>query len=111
MGYVNSTTPALLSSTRILRVVFLPSFVSKSPPKPFKFTTSPTLSILSQVKAVVFPDGLNVVAGTLVLVRFADCSGGAAVVLRFRSSTILGLFVVGERLGAIAELEIVEMVS
>jgi hypothetical protein len=59
----------------------------------------------------VFPVGSNVVAGTLVLVRFVDCTGGGAVVLRFRSSTILGLFVVEERLGAIAELEVMEMVS
>lgn len=41
LGYVNSTTPALLLSTSFASVVFSPSFVSISPPKPERSMLSP----------------------------------------------------------------------
>lgn len=42
-GYVNRTTPALLAATSFASVVFSPSFVSISPPKPSSVMVSPTL--------------------------------------------------------------------
>lgn len=44
LGYVNSTTPDLLASTSFLRVVFVPSFVSTSPPNPSKLMVLPAAS-------------------------------------------------------------------
>jgi hypothetical protein len=43
LGYVNSTTPLLLSSTSFASVVLVPSCVSISPPKAVRSIVSPTL--------------------------------------------------------------------
>ncbi len=47
LGYVNSTTPDLLSSTSFFSVVLSPSLVSTSPPKSSRLTTSPTATCLA----------------------------------------------------------------
>lgn len=43
LGYVNRTTPDLLASTSALRVVFVLSLVSISPPNPSRSTVWPTV--------------------------------------------------------------------
>lgn len=103
---MNSTTPALLSSTSALRVVLTPSLVSISPPKPSRLIVSPTaglaasdeplvvlattaatFSLTASLTLVAALAGL--VAGLAVLVVFlraGGAGGGAGASLRLRSS-------------------------
>lgn len=70
-GYVNSTTPFLLSSTSFWRVVFSPSCVSISPPKPARVIESPTATLAA------FLAGAAAAAVPLVLLTAVLASGTA----------------------------------
>lgn len=99
LGYVKITTPDLLSSTRAFRVVLLPSWVSISPPKPSRATTSPTTGFagldepLASAALAAFADlpftvSLTLAATFETLVCFlVGGSGAGAGALRLRSST------------------------
>lgn len=96
LGYVKSTTPALLSSTSCLRVVFLPSLVSISPPNVARSIVFPTvaftLGVLEAEASGSFL-GLDMTALTFsatlltTLFFFAGGAGAGSTALRLRSST------------------------
>ena len=119
LGYVKSTTPALLSSTRALRLDFTPSLVSTSPPKPSSEMMSPTWGLPVTGKPLVAgasagaagasagaalggrPRGLTASLTFAATLATLDCffaaggSGGGAGALRLRSST--GISAMGGR--------------
>lgn len=98
LGYVNKTIPDLLVSTRCLRVVFVPSLSSTSPPKLSKSIVSPTVggflcetcversSSLLDCTKVGLVSSLAVSFNLLLLFLVAGFCEGA---LRFLSSTMM----------------------
>lgn len=110
LGYVNKTTPVLLSSTSFASVVFVPSCVSISPPRLARSMLSPTdgapaagadffaplgppvtasltASTLAATAAFALP-ALEV-AGFAPAFFLAGRAGAGGGVLRLRSSTML----------------------
>ena len=97
-GYVNKTTPFLLSSTNFINVVFSPSFVSTSPPKPARVMVSPTATLAfvddpldTGLLSVIVDLALEAVDLT-ELAFFIGGGGALSEALRLRSSTIARLF-------------------
>ena len=88
LGYVNKTTPDLASSSNsFFRVVFSPSWVSISPPKPSRSIMLPVLTAFAEVCSFLPPFEED-------LTEFAFLTWGRVVVdssaaLRFLNSTIV----------------------
>ena len=98
LGYVKRTTPALLASTSFCNVVFSPSLVSISPPKPARVILLPEATELAEGAPFAGSAGLSTVTSlTLAAAAFAGAflGGGAgaasAGALRLRNSTIMML--------------------
>lgn len=101
LGYVNSTTPDLLSSRSSFKDVLSPSFVSISPPNPSKSILSPTVGTepfddgASTASAFLAGSFFGFAAGAdafaLVVLVFFSGTGGGAGALRFLSSTTISL--------------------
>lgn len=96
LGYVNRTTPDLLSSTSFFNVVFSPSWVSTSPPKLSKEMVSPTVTALEAEAAplVLLPVIASLALSTALLIGFdffleGGGAGGSAAGLRLRNSTMI----------------------
>lgn len=96
----------MLSSTSAFRVVFLPSLVSISPPKPSRAMTSPTTGLgaleveplaSSNLAFLPLTASLTLAAALATLEVFLGGGGGAASgALRFRSSTGMAISRSGE---------------
>lgn len=92
---MNNTTPVLLSSMRFFSVVFSPSLVSISPPKPSRVMKSATATLVPEEEpfavecffsgAVAF--ALD--AEELLFFNGGGAAGSAGGALRLRNSTIL----------------------
>lgn len=96
LGYVNRTTPDLLSSTSFFNVVLSPSLVSTSPPKLSKEMVSPTVTALeAEVAPLVLLPVIASLALSTALVTGLDFfldgggAGGSAAGLRLRNSTMI----------------------
>ena len=129
LGYVKTTTPALLSSTRALRLVLTPSLVSTSPPKPSSEMMSPTWGLPVTGKPLVAgasagaagasagaalggrPRGLTASLTFAATLATLDCffaaggSGGGAGALRLRSSTGISAMGGGDSGGLVCDLD------
>lgn len=96
-GYVNSTTPALLSSTSLASVTLLPSFVSTSSPKLPRAIVSPTLGEIAPADGfAVLPFGARALSLFLAFFGAACLGGGSSRTGRLRSSTMVSRGSVGE---------------
>lgn len=90
LGYVNNTTPFLLSSTSFFKVIFSPSWVSICPPNPSRSTISPVAALLAAILAG--SEDLALLLPEEALIELAFFTGGGSaesvVALRFRNSTM-----------------------
>lgn len=105
-GYVKRITPALLSSTNFFNVVFAPSWVSTSPPKPSRFIVSPeALALLEDAPlagAAFLPPLALDPADLTELGFFAGGARAGSAALRLRNSTMLELV---RKLGGIENIK------